>query len=130
MRLAPSINRAWNGDALHSLVRHRRDTSLLKKFNRKPARSPTTGIQPVELASLGLPINEEQVAAYAVHHRLRHAKNGVGSNRRINRRPPATEDLRPSLRRKILTRSRNAILSDNHGAAIGSFLGGSREVSC
>src|SRR4051812_16630700 len=46
--------------------------------------SPATGIQAVELFGFGVPVENHQITADAVHHRLHHTDHGVRGDRGIS----------------------------------------------
>src|SRR5580704_19062281 len=91
--LAPSFNRARDGDAVNPVLGHRRNAVFCQKLDGKSTWRPAARIQAVEFASLRLPVNEKQITADSVVHRLGDAEHGIGSNRSVDRRPTLSEDL-------------------------------------
>src|SRR5437899_11607080 len=68
--LTPSFNHARNGYAMNAVLRRRRDSLLLQKINRQSARCAAAGVQAVQFPALRVPINDEDIAASAIHHPL------------------------------------------------------------
>src|SRR5438105_13868267 len=84
VRFAPSFHSAGDGYTVNALLRHRSDALLLEKINGQTTGRPAAGIQSVELVAFGLPINKEEIATNAVHHRLGDAKYCIGGNGSVN----------------------------------------------
>ena len=121
--LTPSFNRARNGYAMNAVLRHRRDSLLLQKINRQAARCPAAGVQAVQFPALRVPINQEEIAANAVHHRLGDTEHSIGCNGRVNRRAPTRQNLRAGLRRENMAGRDDSMVVDDHGTSVGTLLG-------
>src|SRR2546429_10000259 len=121
--LPPSYNRARNVYAMNAVLSHRRDSLLLQKINRQAARRPAAGIQAVEFPALRVPINQEEIAPNAVHHRLGDTEHSIGCNGRVNRRAPTRQNLSASLRRENMAGRDHSNVVDDHGTAGGTLLG-------
>src|SRR5205823_5031738 len=77
--LGPSVYYPWHGHRMDTIMGHSSDALLTQKIHGKLARGPSAGVQAIELAGLGIPVEQEQVATHAIHHWLRHAQDGIGS---------------------------------------------------
>ena len=124
--LTPSFHRARDGYAMNPILWHGRNPLLLEKISRQAARRPSAGIQAVKFPALGFPINEEEIAADSVHHGLSDAEHRIGRDSRINRRSAARQNLCARLRRENVTGGDDPAIADDHGATVGTFLGGQR----
>ena len=71
-------------------------TLLLAKTSRvELVRTAAAGVQSVELLRLGVPVDDEQIAADAAAHRLDDAHHGVGGDGRVGRVAAALENVEP-----------------------------------
>src|SRR5438876_1092134 len=121
--LTPSFNRARNGYAMNTVLRHGRNSLLFREINRQAARRPAARIKAVEFAALRVPINQEEIAANAVHHRLGDTEHSIGCNGRVNRRAPTRQNLRAGLRRENMAGRDDSMVVDDHGTSVGTLLG-------
>src|SRR5213080_2253137 len=94
--LTPSFNRARNGYAMNAVLRHRRDSLLLQKINRQAARCPAAGVQAVQFPALRVPINQEEIAANAVHHRLGDTEHSIAAMAASIAEPPRARICAPA----------------------------------
>ena len=84
----------------------------------QPRRSPSAGIQSVQLPGLGFINDREQIAADAVHGRLDHSERRVGRDGRVDRIAAFFEHARARLRRQRLAGRHDAELRDHHRASL------------
>ena len=84
------------------------------------------GVQARQLAGLRIPVEDEQIAADAVHHRLHHGQHGVGGDGGVDRGASARQNLRRGLRGQRLAGGRDPLLRDHLRAAVVASLGGER----
>src|SRR5207248_9424386 len=118
-----SFNRRTNGYPYNTLPWQRRESPLLQKINRQAAWCPAAGVQAVQFPALRVPINQEEIAANAVHHRLGDTEHSIGCNGRVNRRAPTRQNLRAGLRRENMAGRDDSMVLDDHGTSVGTLLG-------
>src|SRR5262249_33010133 len=80
VRLAPSFDRTGNSDAVNAIARHSLDSLLVEEIDSQLARRPAAGVEAIELARLRVPVDQEQVASDAVHHRLQYTESCIGGD--------------------------------------------------
>src|ERR1700761_2800061 len=83
-------------------------------------RSPTTGVESVELACLRVPVDGEQVATDAVHHRFGHAENRVRRNAGVDGGSALLQDACAGLGGLHVAGGHDAVGRNHHGAAVGA----------
>ena len=110
----PAIHRAGDGDAVNAGLRHLQCALLFQIFDRESARRPSAGVQAVELAGLGVPVEQEQVAANSVHHGFGNAEHRVRRNGRVDGRTAPRQNLRPGLRSQGVAGGDDASVINDH----------------
>ena len=92
MQLRPAIYSARDGRGVDPCAEIRYSLAL-EEIDGQRFRSPAAGIQAVELSGFGVPVENHQIAADAIHHRLHHADHGICGDRGIRRRPASLQNL-------------------------------------
>ncbi len=91
---------------------------LREKGWRERLRSRAGSIESGECPGGRIAIENEEVAAQTILHRLGHGENGVGCNGGVNRGTAAGQDLSAGLRGQNLAGGGNSLPRDDHGPTV------------
>jgi hypothetical protein len=122
MQSLPTLYRSGDRYRVDSLCGHGVKIFPLESFDGHSFGRGSAAVVPMQFARLRFVIDDEQIAAQAAHHRLHHAEDGIGRNRRVYCRTAASQYRRTCLRRKGLRGRHDPLAGDNHGACLLTLL--------
>ena len=122
VQLCPTVHDAGHSNGIDAGLRHFGNAFGFQVIDGQRAGRPTAGIQAIQLACFGVPVNGEKVAADSIGHGLGDAQDGIGGDGRIDGGSALLQNSCARLRRLDVAGGDDAVLRRNDGTPVRPIL--------